>query len=78
MTQPSLPENEINLWELVRTVGKHKKKVIAFTAFITILSIGWTLYKPNLYQSRAVIIPLEQAQSGGAGWIRYPGRDSWS
>ncbi|MGZ8548269.1 MAG: Wzz/FepE/Etk N-terminal domain-containing protein [Sulfuricurvum sp.] len=57
-----IQEDEIDLRELARTIGKHKKKLIAFTLVVTILSMVWTLSKPNIYHSQAVLVP-----QGGSG-----------
>ncbi|MDP3587798.1 MAG: Wzz/FepE/Etk N-terminal domain-containing protein [Sulfuricurvum sp.] len=64
-----IQEDEIDLRELARTIGKHKKKLIIFSLTVTTLSILWSLSKPNIYHSQAVLVPQEESKSsmGGLG-----------
>lgn len=65
----SLQEDEIDLRELARTIGRHKKKLVGFVFVITLLSIMWTLSKPNIYHSQSVLIPQEQSKSASLGGL---------
>lgn len=69
MIPPAVQEDEIDLRELARTVGKHKKKLIAFTLAATVLSVVWGLSKPNIYHSQAVLVPQEQSKSSALGGL---------
>jgi LPS O-antigen subunit length determinant protein (WzzB/FepE family) len=62
-------EDEIDLRELAATVGKHKKKLIAFTIVIVVGSILWTLSKPNVYSSQAILVPQEQSKTANLGGL---------
>jgi len=69
VSQTMIQEDEIDLRELARTIGRHKKKLLGFTVAITALSVVWSLSKPNIYSSQAVLVPQEQSKSslGGLG-----------
>lgn len=67
IVSPVQEEDEIDLRELARTIGKHKKKLIGFTLAVTTLSVAWALSKPNIYYSQAVLVPQEQSQSSSLG-----------
>ena len=64
-----IEEDEIDLRELARTIGRHKKKVIAFTFVVTLGSVLWSLSKPNIYASSAVLVPQEQSKSANLGGL---------
>lgn len=66
---PTLEEDEIDLRELARTIGRHTKKLIAFTVVVTALSVAWSLSKPNVYRSQAVLVPQEQSKSSALGGL---------
>lgn len=59
-------EDEIDLRELARTIGRHKKKLILFSLSVTIMALIWSLSKPNTYQSQAVLVLQGQSKSMGA------------
>lgn len=62
-------EDEIDLRELTRTVGKHKGKLSLFVLTAVVLSIGWGISKPNMYRSQAVMIPQEQSKASSLGGL---------
>ena len=64
-------DDEIDLSELLRVIILHKKFIIAFTVFITILSIIAALLKPNIYRSKAVILPVQQTASNGLSASKF-------
>ncbi|MCX6075081.1 MAG: Wzz/FepE/Etk N-terminal domain-containing protein [Campylobacterales bacterium] len=68
-TSALIEEDEIDLRELGRTIGKHKKKLIAFTLIVTLLSGVWTLTKPNIYHSQAVLVPQGDSASSSMGGL---------
>jgi LPS O-antigen subunit length determinant protein (WzzB/FepE family) len=61
ISQTMIQEDEIDLRELARTIGKHKSKLIGFTLVVTAMSVIWSLGKPNIYQSQAILVPQEQS-----------------
>jgi uncharacterized protein involved in exopolysaccharide biosynthesis len=64
-----IEEDEIDLRELARTIGRHKKKLIAFTVAVTLVSVLWSLSKPNIYASSAILVPQEQSKSSSLGGL---------
>lgn len=64
-----IQEDEIDLRELARTMGKHKFKLIGFTVVVTAMSVLWTLGKPNIYKSQAILVPQEQSKSASLGGL---------
>lgn len=68
-TSAMIEEDEIDLRELARTIGKHKKKLIAFTLIVTLISALWTLTKPNVYHSQAVLVPQGGSASSSMGGL---------
>ena len=59
-------EDEIDLVELWQTIWKHRKFVVAFTGFITVLAIIISLLMTNIYKSSAVILPTQQGGEKGS------------
>ncbi|MBD3810178.1 MAG: hypothetical protein IE884_06715, partial [Sulfuricurvum sp.] len=58
-------DDEIDLRELAQTILRHKGKLTLFVIIITLLSVVWSLSKPNIYHSRAVLVPQEKPKSLG-------------
>jgi len=69
ISQTIIQEDEIDLRELARTIGKHKFKLIGFTVVVTAMSVLWTLGKPNIYKSQAILVPQEQSKSASLGGL---------
>ncbi len=67
--QQEIQEDEIDLRELARTIGKHKFKLAVFVVVITTLSAVWSLSKPNIYKSQAVLVPQEASKSASLGGL---------
>jgi uncharacterized protein involved in exopolysaccharide biosynthesis len=64
-----IQEDEIDLRELARTIGKYKWKLIVFVIIVTMLSVLWSLSKPNVYKSQAVLVPQEASKSASLGGL---------
>lgn len=69
VSQAIIQEDEIDLRELARTIGRHKKKLLFFTFVVTAMSVVWSLSKPNVYKSQAVLVPQEQSKSSSLGGL---------
>lgn len=54
-------EDEINLLDLVKVVLKHKKLVLGFVFGISLLTVIVSLLMTKIYESRAVIAPVQQS-----------------
>ncbi|MBD3799589.1 Wzz/FepE/Etk N-terminal domain-containing protein [Sulfuricurvum sp.] len=59
-------DDEIDLRELAQTILRHKGKLTLFVIIITLLSVVWSLSKPNIYHSQVVLVPQEKSKSLGA------------
>ncbi len=64
-----IQEDEIDLRELARTIGKHKGKLAIFVFSVTFLAVVWSLSKPNIYKSQAVLVPQEASKSASLGGL---------
>ena len=62
-------EDEIDLLELFNVVWRRKAIVIAFTVLAGVASVIITLRMPNIYQSEAVIVPLEKSKGVSLGGL---------
>ena len=69
ISQSIIQEDEIDLRELARTIGKNKFKLIGFTLVVTAMSVIWSLGKPNIYKSQAILVPQEQSKSASLGGL---------
>ena len=59
------PDDEIDLRELWSVVWQGKWIIMAVTALFAVGSVIYALSLPNIYQSRALLAPSEDAQGGG-------------
>lgn len=60
-------EDEINLFELWQVVWKKRKLISYIVGVVVILTVIISLFMTNIYESRAVITPVEAKNSGGGG-----------
>lgn len=58
-----IEEDEIDLKEIFRTLGKHKKKILFVTLLFTLLAVIYAYITPNLY-SASTSIELSEKQKG--------------
>ncbi|MDA9842423.1 Wzz/FepE/Etk N-terminal domain-containing protein [Gammaproteobacteria bacterium] len=60
---------EIDLWELFRVLFQGKWIIVSFTTFASIFGIIYSLQLPNIYQSKALLVPVDSstAISGALG-----------
>ena len=64
---------EINLREVFFTLWQEKKVIISITAFISIIGIIYSLSLPNIYTSKAILVPVEPANSMSGNIGGYAG-----
>jgi uncharacterized protein involved in exopolysaccharide biosynthesis len=60
-------EDEINLLELWQVVWKRRKFIAYFTVIVVVLMAIYSLTMVNIYESKAVITPVESKGGGGGG-----------
>lgn len=59
------PSDEIDLGELWKAIWQGKWIILAVTAVFAVASVLFALSLPNIYQSKALLAPSEDAQGGG-------------
>lgn len=69
ISQNMIQEDEIDLRELGRTIAKYKIKIALFASVVTVMSLVWALSKPNIYISKAVLVPQEQSKGASLGGL---------
>ena len=50
-------DDEIDLFELIESLWKEKVLIVAITAVITFIGIGYALLTPSTYEARVEILP---------------------
>lgn len=58
-------EDEINLFDIARVILKHKGLIIKTVIIVTVLTVIVSLIMTKVYESKAVLIPVEAEQQGG-------------
>ena len=48
---------EVDIFELIVVISNGKKLIFAITFFISIIAIIYSLFLPNIYESKAVLVP---------------------
>ena len=61
--EPSEFDNEIDLGELFYALFEGKWIIVSLTAFISIIGVIYSLYLPNIYESKAVLVPVDSSSS---------------
>jgi uncharacterized protein involved in exopolysaccharide biosynthesis len=65
--QTYYPDDEIDLRELFATLWAGKWLIIAITILFAAGGVAYALYKPNIYQSSALLAPTDGDSGGGLG-----------
>jgi uncharacterized protein involved in exopolysaccharide biosynthesis len=64
-----LEEDEIDLRELGKTIGKYKWSILLFAFFVTSVAVLFALSKPNEYESKTLLMPQENAKPSIGGGL---------
>ncbi len=64
-----LEEDEIDLRELAKTIGRYKWKILFFSIIVTGLAVVFALSKPNEYESATLLMPQENAKPSIGGGL---------
>ncbi|MDD2697965.1 MAG: Wzz/FepE/Etk N-terminal domain-containing protein [Arcobacteraceae bacterium] len=64
-----IEEDEIDLRELAKTIGRYKWKILFFSIIVTGLSVAFALSKPNEYESSTLLMPQENAKPSIGGGL---------
>jgi tyrosine-protein kinase Etk/Wzc len=69
LQQPTSPDNEINLLDLLIVFAKHKKMIMLVTFAAALFAVGYSLLMPNIYTGTAKILPPQSSQSSSINSI---------
>jgi len=64
-----LAEDEIDLKELAKTIGRYKWSILFFAFFVTSIAVLFALSKPNEYESKTLLMPQENAKPSIGGGL---------
>jgi tyrosine-protein kinase Etk/Wzc len=67
--QPTSPDDEINLLDLLIVFAKHKKMIFGVTFVAALLAVGISLLLPNIYTGTAKILLPQQNQSSASALL---------
>lgn len=62
----SLPEDEIDLYELWLVIWKYRKVIAIFVFFCVLSTALVSIFLPNIYRAEAVIVPITREKEGSA------------
>lgn len=68
-TNQVLAEDEIDLRELWNTIWSNKIKIVLFSVTVTVGAVFYALSQPNIYESKAVLMPQEQGKASVGGGL---------
>lgn len=66
-------DDEINLFDLLIVLGKHKGMIVGITLVSALLAIGYALNMPNIYTAVTRILPPQQSQSSASALLNQLG-----
>ena len=64
-------DDEMDLRELLYILLEGKKIIFSITAFISILAVIISLLMPNIYQSKAILVPVQLSSGPAAALGAY-------
>ena len=71
--QPINFDDEIDLRELLNFLFQKKLTIFSLTAFISFIAIIYSLLLPNIYESKALLAPIETSSGISAAMRNYSG-----
>ena len=66
-------DEEINLLELLKVLWEGKIIIISLTAFASIFAVVYSLLLPNVYESKALLAPVDSSSSISGALGSYQG-----
>jgi tyrosine-protein kinase Etk/Wzc len=69
LPQQAMPDDELNLLDLLIVLAKHKVMILKVTLGAALLTVGVTLLMPNVYTGTARILSPQQAQSSASALL---------
>lgn len=73
ISSPSIPDDEINLLDLLIVLAKRKKMILGITFVAALLAVGYSLRLPNIYTGTVKILPPQQSQSSASALLNQLG-----
>ena len=70
---PNNFDDEIDLLELFHVLLQGKWIIVSVTTFISIIGVIYSLYLPNIYESRALLVPVKSSSSISGALSSYSG-----
>ena len=67
--QAPMEDDEINLMDILLTIAKYNRFIIAFTAIFTVLAVVYALLQPIVYTSKTVILPPQTNASSASALL---------
>jgi uncharacterized protein involved in exopolysaccharide biosynthesis len=67
--QPTSPDDEINLLDLLIVFAKHKKMILVLTFAAALVAIGISVLMPNIYTGTSKILPPQSNESSSVNSI---------
>ena len=71
--QPNNFDDQIDLQEFFHILFEEKWIIISVTAFVSIVGVIFSLYLPNTYESKALLVPVERSSSISGALQSYSG-----
>ena len=69
LSPDSIPEDEINLLDLLIIIARNKKMILSVTFVGAVLSVGISLLLPKIYTATTKIIPPQSSQSSSVNSV---------
>lgn len=66
-------DGEINFFELIQLLLKEKWKIISLTSFVSICGMIYIFFLPNIYESKALLVPVNSSINIGGSLRSYSG-----
>ena len=60
---PNQLDDEIDLRELFHVLVKGKWMIVSITTFVSILGVIYSLLLPNIYESKAILVPVNPSSN---------------
>lgn len=67
----SVFDDEIDIRELYNVLYQGKRIILSFTAFISIIAVIYSLLLPNIYESKALLVPVDSSDGISGALASY-------
>jgi len=73
VNNPNHFDDDIDLKEIFKALWQHKWIIVSITSLISFVALIYSLYLPNIYQSKALLTPITSSSSISKSLQRYSG-----